>query len=539
MKNKFVTVLCALLLFIPTIAAFFVYNPNSDSLIGDPSLISDGEVIDDDGRIFSITTAEDIALLTSLLSGEKVDTVPDQVLSYEQLRITFRADEQSDTYTVYASSKYTDSIYYQNSKGNYFKADNVYTERFLSSPYCVSLYDVTPPVLTAGELPVIPSKMEWKYKQVDDSYAIYNDIETTAEVFDIGRTEQDLGLSFSIQPDTAYITVYEDGEAHPTRLLSEFTGIKTAEEKVFTAIIKAEWSTGDGGVGTAEYTMSATVKADAVFNVWTTSSSHTDQLFTEPGGIVVLAAKNAELSKLTCEISPKPMAEGFTPVFYQDGDNVYTVIPTTYDTTPGKYDITLKYGDDAHTFTVEVKEKEFSDKFYDVKKSKAEEIFSDANMQAIDTLQKTVFALPTSQKYLGTDEFDYPGDVTTHRTGYGITMYIEVIGKEFRHGGTDIRAKKGSDVLASTDGTIVYVGEDAILGGVIVIDHGMGVRSWYCRIDTEGAVVGTQVKGGDIIATADESGFGDDERVHFAVTVGDKYVSPQWLYEHGFTLPIV
>ncbi len=537
MKNKFILALCFVLLFIPTVVAFFVYNPPAESLVGTPELVVSCEIADGDGNVFNVTDREDIDTLTQLLRGDPVDDVPEQVLSYKAMTVKLIAEDQTDPYTVYASGEYSDAVYYKNSKDKFFKGSSVAVTKFLSSEYCVSLYTVTPPVLTACDVNITPKSMDWQYKQADDSYAAYK-VATTQDVIDIGDSEQDLGIKFSVEPDVAYITVYDDGVAQTPRILSDFAGIKTAEKKRFTVVISAEWTaSGSEGRGKAEYAFSAMVKANAVFNVWTLGTEHTDMLHTDQGGIVILGAKNADVSQITCEMSPKSTVEGFKPVFYGDGDYAYAVIPTTYDTEPGKYDITVKYKNEAHTFSVEVKEWEFGKKYYRTNKDDAERIFGDANISSLQSLIKTVCEMPTSNAYLGTDKFGFSGDVTRHRTGYGITMYIESIEREYRHCGIDIATDKGDDILATTDGTVIYVGSDEILGGIVVLDHGLGIRSWYCRVDTEGVTVGTEFKGGDKITEADESGFGDDERSHLSVTVGDRFVSPLWLIENGFKLP--
>ena len=86
---------------------------------------------------------------------------------------------------------------------------------------------------------------------------------------------------------------------------------------------------------------------------------------------------------------------------------------------------------------------------------------------------------------------------------------------------------------AILSGTVVYVGETAIHGGTIVIDHGNGVRSWYCRVNTDLVTTGQSVKQGDLIAKTNDSGFGDASRMHLGVSVGETFVSPLWILDNG------
>ncbi len=534
MKNKFVLVICILVLFIPTVAAFFVYNPQVDNLASVPDSVTQCLIADKDGNTFTVKEKADIDVLTTLLRGDAVADVPKQVLEYKDLTVTLYSGEQTDTYSVYASSEHTDSVYYKNSDGKYYKANSAAVESFLSSNYCISLYSVTPPVLSIGSTVITPKSMTWSYEQANGEYRVYP-VQTTEDIVDVGLCEQDLGISFSQAPDSelSLITVYEGESEYKKEVYSDFDGVDTKEEKKYTVSLSAVWANGK-----AEYVFSATVKANPVFNIWTTSSEYSGMLYTEQGGLIVLGAKNADIAKLSCEVSPDPLTADFTPVFYQDGDTAYALVPVTYDTEPGSYNVAVKYGEASHTFAVEIREKDTNGKIYDeIGEEDAEELFSDANINALKTLISDVALLETSNAYLGTEEFDFPGDVSRHKTGYATPMYIQSIDKEFPHCGVDFPISKGDEATAMTDGTVVYVGENTILGGIVVIDHGLGMRSWYCRIDTDGIEVGTQVKAGDKVGEVDESGFGDDDRLHVSVTVGNQFISARWLIDQGIAFP--
>ncbi len=47
------------------------------------------------------------------------------------------------------------------------------------------------------------------------------------------------------------------------------------------------------------------------------------------------------------------------------------------------------------------------------------------------------------------------------------------------HGGLDIAAPHGKEVIAPSDGTVVFAGLEGGYGNVIVIDHGYGIKTRY------------------------------------------------------------
>ncbi len=47
------------------------------------------------------------------------------------------------------------------------------------------------------------------------------------------------------------------------------------------------------------------------------------------------------------------------------------------------------------------------------------------------------------------------------------------------HAGLDIAAPHGKEVLAPSDGTVVFAGLEGGYGNVLVIDHGYGIKTRY------------------------------------------------------------
>lgn len=68
------------------------------------------------------------------------------------------------------------------------------------------------------------------------------------------------------------------------------------------------------------------------------------------------------------------------------------------------------------------------------------------------------------------------------------------------HLGTDFAGEMGQEVKAVTRGTVVTVRTDPLWGGIVEIDHGVGVLTRYCGVKAE-VRVGDAVEMGEAIGT--------------------------------------
>lgn len=79
-------------------------------------------------------------------------------------------------------------------------------------------------------------------------------------------------------------------------------------------------------------------------------------------------------------------------------------------------------------------------------------------------------------------------------------LYCETM-KDWRlHLGTDFAGEEGQSVMAVTRGEVIVVEEDPLWGGVIEIDHGVGVITRYCGVRSS-VKVGDTVEPGESIGS--------------------------------------
>ena len=101
----------------------------------------------------------------------------------------------------------------------------------------------------------------------------------------------------------------------------------------------------------------------------------------------------------------------------------------------------------------------------------------------------------------------------------------------FRHEGVDYKCVEGTAISACNAGKVVFAGEFDYTGRIVVIDHGYGLKTWYCHLSSSTVNVGDEVKRGDKIGTAGSTGFTNQSGVHVSMTVFDRTVLPYNTWE--------
>lgn len=98
------------------------------------------------------------------------------------------------------------------------------------------------------------------------------------------------------------------------------------------------------------------------------------------------------------------------------------------------------------------------------------------------------------------------------------------------HNGVDIAADIGTQVKAISNGTVTDVGNDPLWGNYIVIDHGDGVESKYCNLNSALTVkTGDEVSAGTVIGAVSDSAkieLADPPHLHLEVKRNGTYIDP-------------
>ena len=98
------------------------------------------------------------------------------------------------------------------------------------------------------------------------------------------------------------------------------------------------------------------------------------------------------------------------------------------------------------------------------------------------------------------------------------------------HGGLDIAADLGTQVLAMEGGTVTRVYDDGLMGTTVVVDHGNGLVTTYCGLAAPAAVEeGQAVAQGGILGAVGDTAIaegGMPSHLHLEAVLDDQQVDP-------------
>lgn len=95
-----------------------------------------------------------------------------------------------------------------------------------------------------------------------------------------------------------------------------------------------------------------------------------------------------------------------------------------------------------------------------------------------------------------------------------------------RHSGLDIAAPVGTPVQAPAPATVVAVGDYFFNGNTVMLDHGGGLVTMYCHLDSTAVTPGQAVARGDVLGTVGATGRATGPHLHWTASLQDVRVDP-------------
>ena len=210
---------------------------------------------------------------------------------------------------------------------------------------------------------------------------------------------------------------------------------------------------------------------------------------------------------------------------YFESDKAYAFIPVSIAKEKGLYNIKIFNND---IFINEYEIMVIEDTFEIQKLTISEQILKESRSDEASRLYQE--AIKKARSYnlevkFYEDSFIMPaeGRITTE---FGIKRYVNNSTSPSRHYGIDIANKKGTPIKAPASGMVTYAGFLPSAGNYIVIDHGMGLLSYYAHLDSLSVKELEMIKQGQLIGYMGTTGFSTGSHLHFALSFREVYTNP-------------
>ena len=109
---------------------------------------------------------------------------------------------------------------------------------------------------------------------------------------------------------------------------------------------------------------------------------------------------------------------------------------------------------------------------------------------------------------------------------FGLKRYINNAKTPSRHAGIDIANAKGTVVCAPNGGKVVFAQLLQLSGNTVVIEHGLGLKSYFFHMDSLAVKQGQMVEKGDKVGEIGTTGFSTGPHLHYQLMMFGASVNP-------------
>lgn len=539
MKNKITAVILVIIMLIPSMVAIGNYIAQQGGAADSHNTVSVTLSLQNGGKEYSFLreNKSDSVMIDYFLSvldnSETVGALPTTIQIGSFMQCTVATAVKEFAYKFYYTTSPAD-CYFMDGDGNAYKISETDAEYFLTSPYAGSLYENgSLPLITlsgsSGE--ISPATAEWyftdcKGQLVKSDTSPY----VKAEAEDV-TVAGGLAMSFSVEPDNLTVTVTDSSSGD---ILFNDTydkiGSLSIDKTVKVGVeVSAKWYEDAGRTyyGEQSYKFNASVSAPAQFFAGATEL--------EIGEFICVTGVNVtNVDEVSFKSTP---SIDYTPVFFADGDYIRALIPFNWDLAAGAYELTFDYGGTSQVINITLKNRTNAFRNNATTTIPDGTVTSYGSDEAKEKCHTTLLEVAKSTEQSAVRYFDGAfGQGIENSTivgGFGHTFTVKGTNISYRHTGVDYSNNNSVNVSAVNSGVVVYAGFLDYSGYTVVVEHGYGLKSWYCHMSKTSVEVGDKVEKGAAVGVTGNSGFVAAAGAHIGLTVFDVPVCQYALWSDG------
>lgn len=495
-------------------------------------------LFDADGKLIkSETTQEDIidasplaGVFYKLTNSKSSVQKPFEFTKKPNMSYTVAYNNQSSAFKCYFEEDALES-YIEDENGGFYSIDASLYSTFLESPFSETVYksSVPPTLYTPLGDSVLPYEAEW-------TYALHNNAERQSKNYELAkesltyRIAGAINFKFSRLPDSCTVTVADlNGEpifhGSPEKLAS----LTVKENSELLISVDAEWKKSNSNVsyGKQQYEFKIICVEPSNFSISSNEAVGGQILLLTVSDVddinsIIYSPTSNNEAKNDNDAKAKALSElySYEPIFVKGGNNAYAILPIPANIPNTEFTFSLSCGISRTEMTLNIKSSspesivlsnasisnaqkaEFSRILFHLKHSKSDMLLLNGN-----------FIFPDAYGFTQTQKYN----------GYVNESFI-MLANSYTSS-----SQSGISVRSANVGIVYEVGFSPLLGSYVIIDHGMGILTWYCGLSDVSVNANDIVKKGDPIGRAGSSSLLCENGVNVFCSVGGILIDPSEL----------
>ncbi len=238
-----------------------------------------------------------------------------------------------------------------------------------------------------------------------------------------------------------------------------------------------------------------------------------------PGGVAVIPIDDAE--------TPRPSAyyQGRQVMVVAESGRWHAVVGLGLETKPGSQELAIERGEKREALRFQVSDKSYETQYITLKNKRHvnPDPLDLERIRGESSRSREAFATWRDQDEVAT-RFLLPVEGVVTGT-FGKRRFFNNQPRR-PHSGLDLAAAKGTPIRAPASGRVVETGDYFFNGNVVFIDHGLGLVTMFCHMDSIDVKPGDVVDAGQVVGTVGATGRVTGPHLHWSVSLNDERVDP-------------